>query len=91
MKRGPRVKSAGAVRRVPLNMKVPPALRKSIEKAADRSGRSLCAEVEYRCQEYELLRRFFDTEMTARENANQAAQMATLPATKHPPGEIIWL
>ncbi len=60
MKRGPRVKSAGAVRRVPLNMRVPPALRKSIEKAADLSGRSLCAEVEYRCQEYEMLRRFFD-------------------------------
>ena len=59
-KLGPKVKPAGAVRRVPLSLKVPPALRKSMEEAADRSGRSLCAEVEYRIQEYELLRKMFD-------------------------------
>ena len=54
------MKPKGAVRRVPLNLKVPPALRRSMEAAADRSGRSLGAEVEYRCQEYELLRKMFD-------------------------------
>lgn len=57
---GPRVKGKKAVRRVPLNLKVPPALRKSMEKAADRSGRSLGAEVEFRVHEYEAMRQFVD-------------------------------
>ena len=80
---GPRVKPKGAVRRVPLNLKVPPALRKSMEKAADASGRSLGAEVEYRIQEYEMLRRFFDAEMTAREDEHKASAMV--------PAVVRWL
>ena len=52
---GPRVKGKTAVRRVPLNLKVPPELRATMEKAADRSGRSLGAEVEFRVHEYQRM------------------------------------
>ena len=75
---GPRVKSKTAVRRVPLNLKVPPALRKSMEKAADRSGRSLGAEVEFRAQEYESLRGFVDRLLDDSVAINVAVGMETL-------------
>ncbi len=75
---GPRVKSKTAVRRVPLNLKVPPALRKSMEKAADRSGRSLGAEVEFRAQEYETLRGFVDRLLGDSAAINIAVDLETL-------------
>ena len=60
MAKGPRVRGKAAVRRVPLSLKVPPEVRAILEKAADRSGRSLAAEVEFRVHDYESMRSFVD-------------------------------
>ncbi len=54
-KRGPKPLPKDEVKRVPLNMRTTPALRKKLEDERERSGRSLVQEVEYRMERSFLL------------------------------------
>ena len=66
------------MRRVPLSLKVPPEVRATMEEAANRSGRSLAAEVEFRVHEYETLRSFLDRLLSNSADLDIALGMGTL-------------
>ena len=78
-------------RRNTINVRFDDAAWHVIDQAAAFAGRSLSGEIQHRLTEYEMLRRFFDTEMTAREDEHKASTMGSLPATKPIPGDVIWL